>query len=148
MTRQGEAAVFKMCFGRFCMKPGRCGGQAAAFAYNTPNCITYFVEKEAVMAQIKIIKSNEVEPQGIRGLPEEAGQIRRVVSSEKLFFNIDEVAPGYSPHHWHRHDGYTVGGFKVEYPADLGNLLYSQRERRRAVEDRERQGRRTEGRAR
>ncbi len=76
------------------------------------------------MAQINIVKADAVQPQNIRGFGKEAGQVQRVVSTEKLFFNIDEVCPGYSPHHWHKHDGYTAGGFKVEYPADFEEIYY------------------------
>jgi uncharacterized cupin superfamily protein len=76
------------------------------------------------MAQLKVIKSDAVQPQNIRGHGEEAGKIKRIVATEKLFFNIDEVSPGYSPHHWHKHDGYTFGGQKVEYPADFEEIYY------------------------
>jgi len=76
------------------------------------------------MAQLKIVKSEEVWPQNIRGLPKEAGQIRRIVATEKFFFNVDEIAPGYSPHHWHKHDQYTHEGVKVEYPADFEEIYF------------------------
>ena len=76
------------------------------------------------MAQLKIIKEKEVSAQNIRGFGKEAGQVRRVVSSSKFFFNIDEVCPGHSPHHWHKHDGYVVDGVKVEYPADFEEIYF------------------------
>jgi len=76
------------------------------------------------MAQLKIVKSGGAQPQNIRGLPKEAGQIRRIIATEKFFFNVDEIAPGYSPHHWHKHDQYTHDGVKVEYPADFEELYF------------------------
>jgi len=76
------------------------------------------------MAQLNIIKSSDVEPQNIRGLGKEAGQIRRIIANDKFFFNIDEVSPGFSPHHWHRHTKYTAGGFEVEYPADFEEIYF------------------------
>ena len=76
------------------------------------------------MAQLKIIKADEVPTQNIRGFGEEAGKIRKVVTSSKLFFNIDEICPGFSPHHWHKHDSYVVDGNKVEYPADFEEIYF------------------------
>jgi len=76
------------------------------------------------VAQLKIIKADEVPTQNIRGFGEEAGKIRKVVTSSKLFFNIDEICPGFSPHHWHKHDSYVVDGNKVEYPADFEEIYF------------------------
>jgi oxalate decarboxylase/phosphoglucose isomerase-like protein (cupin superfamily) len=76
------------------------------------------------MTQLKIVRSDEVQPQNIRGLGKEAGQIRKVVTTEKLFFNVDEVNPGFSPHHWHRHDRYRHEGYEVEYAADFEEIYF------------------------
>ena len=76
------------------------------------------------MAQPKIVRSDEVQPQNIRGLGKEAGQIKRIIATEKLFFNVDEVSPGFSPHHWHRHTKYTAEGVEVEYPADFEEIYF------------------------
>ncbi len=76
------------------------------------------------MAQLKIVKSDEVQPQNIRGLGKEAGQIRRIIATEKFFFNVDEVSPGFSPHHWHRHTKYRAEGVEVEYPADFEEIYF------------------------
>ncbi len=76
------------------------------------------------MAQLKIIKSNEVQPQNIRGFGKEAGQIKRIIATEKFFFNVDEVSPGFSPHHWHTHTKYTAGGYEVEYPGDFEEIYF------------------------
>jgi oxalate decarboxylase/phosphoglucose isomerase-like protein (cupin superfamily) len=76
------------------------------------------------MAQLKIIKAGEVQPQNIRGLGKEAGQIRKVVATEKFFFNVDEVSPGFSPHHWHTHSKYKADGFEVEYPGDFEEIYF------------------------
>jgi mannose-6-phosphate isomerase-like protein (cupin superfamily) len=76
------------------------------------------------MAQLKIVKPDDVQPQNIRGLGKEAGQIKRVIATDKLFFNIDEISPGFSPHHWHRHDKYTTEGVKVEYAADFEEIYF------------------------
>ncbi len=76
------------------------------------------------MSQLRIVKSDEVKPQNIRGLAKEAGQVRKIVATEKFFFNVDEVAPGFSPHHWHRHTKYQAEGYEVEYPADFEEIYY------------------------
>ena len=76
------------------------------------------------MAQLRIVKSNEIEPQNIRGFGREAGQIKRVIATEKFFFNVDEVSPGFSPHHWHRHTKYRTGNLEVEYPADFEEMYF------------------------
>lgn len=76
------------------------------------------------MAQLKIIEADEVKPQNIRGLGKEAGQIKRIVATEKFFFNVDEVSPGFSPHHWHRHDKYRHDGVEVEYAADFEEIYF------------------------
>ena len=76
------------------------------------------------MTQLKIIKSGDVQPQNIRGQGKEAGQVKRIIASEKFFFNVDEVSPGFSPHHWHRHTKYRAEGFDVEYPADFEEIYF------------------------
>ena len=77
-----------------------------------------------MMAQLKIIKTDEVESQNIRGHGKEAGQIKRIISTGKLFFNVDEVNPGFSPHHWHTHGKYTADGVEVEYAADFEEIYF------------------------
>jgi mannose-6-phosphate isomerase-like protein (cupin superfamily) len=76
------------------------------------------------MAQLKIIRADDVKPQNLRGLPPEAGQIKRVIVTEKLHVNVDEVSPGHSPHHWHRHTKYTAEGVEVEYAADFEEIYF------------------------
>jgi len=76
------------------------------------------------MAQLKIIKSDDVRPQNIRGQGKEAGQIKRIVATEKFFFNIDEISPGFSPHSWHRHTKYRAEGVEVEYPNDFEEIYF------------------------
>ena len=76
------------------------------------------------MAQLRIVRSDEVQPQNIRGLGKEAGQIKRIIATEKLFFNVDEVSPGFSPHHWHTHSKYTTDGVEVEYPSDFEEIYF------------------------
>ncbi len=76
------------------------------------------------MAQPKIVRSDEVQSQNIRGLDKEAGQIRKIIVTEKLFFNVDEVSPGFSPHHWHTHTKYKAEGYEVEYPADFEEIYF------------------------
>jgi oxalate decarboxylase/phosphoglucose isomerase-like protein (cupin superfamily) len=76
------------------------------------------------MADLRIVRSSEIEPQSIRGLGREAGEIRRVIATEKFFFNVDEVSPGFSPHHWHRHTKYRTGNLEVEYPAGFEEMYF------------------------
>jgi mannose-6-phosphate isomerase-like protein (cupin superfamily) len=76
------------------------------------------------MTQPRIIKSDEVQPQNIRGQGKEAGQIKRIIATEKLFFNVDEVSPGFSPHRWHQHTKYASDGYAVEYPPDFEEIYF------------------------
>lgn len=76
------------------------------------------------MAELNIVKAEDVKPQNIRGFGKEAGQVMRIISTPKFFFNIDEISPGYSPHHWHRHTKYCAEGIEVEYPADFEEIYF------------------------
>ncbi len=76
------------------------------------------------MAQLRIVRSDDVEPQNIRGFGKEAGQIKRIIATEKLFFNLDEVSPGFSPHQWHTHSKYQAQGYEVEYPRDFEEIYF------------------------
>ena len=76
------------------------------------------------MTQLRIIKSDEVQPQNIRGQGKEAGQIKRIIATEKLFFNVDEVSPGFSPHRWHQHTKYASDGHAVEYASDFEEIYF------------------------
>jgi mannose-6-phosphate isomerase-like protein (cupin superfamily) len=80
--------------------------------------------KENSMAQPKIVRSDEIQPQNIRGLGKEAGQVKKIITTEKLFFNVDEVSPGFSPHHWHTHSKYKAEGYEVEYPGDFEEIYF------------------------
>ena len=76
------------------------------------------------MAELNIIRADEVQPQNIRGQGKEAGQIKRIVATDKFFFNIDEISPGFSPHSWHQHTKYTHEGYEVEYPGDFEEIYF------------------------
>ena len=76
------------------------------------------------MTQLRIVKADEVQPQNVRGQGKEAGQIKRIIATEKFFFNVDEISPGYSPHQWHRHTKYRAEGLEVEYPADFEEIYF------------------------
>jgi mannose-6-phosphate isomerase-like protein (cupin superfamily) len=76
------------------------------------------------MTQPRIIKSDQVQPQNIRGQGKEAGQIKRIVATEKLFLNVDEVSPGFSPHRWHQHTKYASEGYAVEYASDFEEIYF------------------------
>ena len=76
------------------------------------------------MTQLRIVQADQVQPQNIRGQGKEAGQIKRIVATEKFFFNVDEVNPGFSPHRWHRHTKYQSDGYEVEYPADFEEIYF------------------------
>lgn len=76
------------------------------------------------MASLKFVKADQSPAQNIRGLGAEAGHVRKIVATDKMFFNVDVVSPGFSPHHFHKHDGYTADGYKVEYPADFEEIYY------------------------
>ena len=76
------------------------------------------------MAELRIVRTDDVKPQNIRGFGSEAGQIRKIVATDKFYFNVDEVSPGFSPHHWHRHTRYQWEGHEVEYPADFEEIYF------------------------
>ena len=76
------------------------------------------------MAQLNIIKADDVKSENMRGQPKEAGQVKRVVTTQKLFFNVDEISPGHSPHSWHRHTKYRAEGYEVEYPPDFEEIYF------------------------
>jgi oxalate decarboxylase/phosphoglucose isomerase-like protein (cupin superfamily) len=76
------------------------------------------------MAQLKIVKADEVKPQNLRGLGREAGQVRRIIATEKFYLNVDEVSPGFSPHHWHRHTRYRTESHEVVYPPDFEEIYF------------------------
>ena len=76
------------------------------------------------MAQLKIVRADDIQPDSIRGSGENAGQVKRIIATEKFFFNIDEVNPGHSPHHWHRHTSYKTETHEVEYPADFEEIYF------------------------
>lgn len=76
------------------------------------------------MAPLKIIRADEIVPDSIRGSGENAGQVHRIIATEKFFFNIDVVNPGHSPHHWHRHVKYRTDTHEVDYPADFEEIYY------------------------
>jgi oxalate decarboxylase/phosphoglucose isomerase-like protein (cupin superfamily) len=75
------------------------------------------------MAQLKIVKAEEIQPESIRG-SNKVGQVKRIIATEKFFFNIDEVNPGYSPHHWHRHTKYKTETHEVDYPPDFEEIYH------------------------
>lgn len=76
------------------------------------------------MTPLRIIKSDEVVPQNVRGQGSEAGRIKRIIANDKFFFNVDEISPGYSPHRWHRHDKYRAEGMEVEYAPDFEEIYF------------------------
>jgi mannose-6-phosphate isomerase-like protein (cupin superfamily) len=76
------------------------------------------------MTPLRIIKSDAVKTENLRGQGKEAGQVKRIVATDKFFFNIDEISPGFSPHRWHRHTKYTTEGFEVEYAPDFEEIYF------------------------
>ncbi len=76
------------------------------------------------MTPLNIIKTNELAGQNIRGFGKEAGLVKRVIVTEKLFFALDDINPGFSPHSWHRHDKYRTESVEVEYPSDFEEIYF------------------------
>jgi mannose-6-phosphate isomerase-like protein (cupin superfamily) len=76
------------------------------------------------MSELKIVRAADVQPQNLRGQPQEAGQVKRIMASEKLYLNVDEVNPGHSPHRWHRHTQYEAGGQRIEYAPDFEEIYF------------------------
>ena len=76
------------------------------------------------MALLKIIKSDDVAPENLRGQGKEAGHVKRIIATEKFYLNVDEISPGCSPHHWHTHTKYQADGVEVEYPTDFEEIYF------------------------
>lgn len=76
------------------------------------------------MAHLRIVKFDDVQPQNLRGQEKECGQVKRIIATEKFYFNVDEVSPGFSPHHWHTHTKYRTNDVEVEYPADFEEIYF------------------------
>ena len=76
------------------------------------------------MAPLNIIRTNELAGQNIRGFGKEAGQVKRVIVTEKLFFAVDEINPGFSPHQWHRHTKFRTESVEIEYPSDFEEIYF------------------------
>ena len=76
------------------------------------------------MAQLKFVKADAVTLENIRGFGKEAGHVRKIIVTEKMFFNVDVVSPSFSPHHFYKHDSYIADGYKIEYPADFEEIYY------------------------
>ncbi|MBM3341019.1 MAG: hypothetical protein FJY56_02750 [Betaproteobacteria bacterium] len=76
------------------------------------------------MAELNIVKAQDVAPQNIRGFGQEAGQVKRIIATDQFFFNIDEISPGFSPHHWHRHTKYKTETHEVAYPANFEEIYF------------------------
>jgi mannose-6-phosphate isomerase-like protein (cupin superfamily) len=76
------------------------------------------------MEQIKIIRSDDVKPQSLRGLSEEGGQAKKIIVTKKMFLNLDEVNPGFTPHSWHTHTSDKAEGYEVDYPEDFEEIYF------------------------
>jgi mannose-6-phosphate isomerase-like protein (cupin superfamily) len=82
------------------------------------------------MAEIKVIRLDEVEAQPLPGAQnEKAGLMKRIiypprVQSAGVFFAYAECNPGHSPHRWHNHLSDSAKGYKVEYPANFEEVYY------------------------
>jgi oxalate decarboxylase/phosphoglucose isomerase-like protein (cupin superfamily) len=76
------------------------------------------------MQQIKIIRSDEVKPQFLRGLSAEGGQAKRIILTEKMFLNLDEVNPGFTPHRWHTHTKDKTEESEIDYPKDFEEIYF------------------------
>ena len=75
------------------------------------------------MQDLKVIRAKDTQPQDMRG-DKAIGQVWRILATEKFFFNVDDVNPGQSPHHWHRHVKYRTETHEVDYPADFEEVYY------------------------
>jgi mannose-6-phosphate isomerase-like protein (cupin superfamily) len=75
------------------------------------------------MAQLKFVRAEEIKPENMRGSAE-VGQVKRIIATEKFFFNIDEVNPGQSPHPFHRHVKYRSATHEVDYPDDFEEIYH------------------------
>ena len=76
------------------------------------------------MGQIRIIRPAEVKPQSFRGLSEDGGQFRKVIVTERMFLNVDEVNPGFSPHRWHTHTTDEGQGYRIDYAEDFEEIYF------------------------
>ena len=76
------------------------------------------------MGQIKVIRPAEIKPQPFRGSGEEGGRFRKIIVTERMFLNLDEVNPGFSPHRWHTHTTDEGQGYRIDYADDFEEIYY------------------------
>jgi mannose-6-phosphate isomerase-like protein (cupin superfamily) len=80
--------------------------------------------KEDLMGEIKVIRRAEVKPELFRGQTEEGGQCRKIIVTKRMFLNVDEVNPGFSPHRWHKHTTDEGQGYRTDYAEDFEEIYY------------------------
>ncbi len=73
--------------------------------------------------ELQVIRAEDTAPQDMRG-GKANGQVWRILATDKFFFNVDDVQPGHSPHHWHRHVKYRTETHEVDYPPDFEEVYY------------------------
>lgn len=82
------------------------------------------------MAEIKIIKSNDVFPAPLPDVKDaEAGWINRViypphVFTKGSFLGVAACKPGYSIHRWPTHAQDRAAGYEVIYPENFEEIYY------------------------
>jgi mannose-6-phosphate isomerase-like protein (cupin superfamily) len=82
------------------------------------------------MADVKIIRSGDVEPTPPAGSGKEAGWTKRIVfpphviTKNSFFLAVSEVNPGQSPHRWHHHLGDKGPGHEIIYPKDFEEVYH------------------------
>jgi len=81
------------------------------------------------MADIKIIRSRDIEPDTLPDAEEGVGYLKRIIYPHKVpakgfFFGVGEANPGYSIHRWHLHTLDRAKGLKVVYPERFEELYH------------------------
>ncbi len=82
------------------------------------------------MADIKIIRSNEVETLDLIGAGgPKGGMMKKLiypqyVKTRGVFFGTAEINSGYSPHRWHIHTADKAEGYEAVYPEGFEEIYY------------------------
>jgi mannose-6-phosphate isomerase-like protein (cupin superfamily) len=81
------------------------------------------------MAEIKVVRSKDVESDTLPDAKQEVGFLKRIIYPHKVpakgfFFGVGEAKTGYSIHRWHSHTIDRAKGLKVVYPKNFEELYY------------------------
>jgi mannose-6-phosphate isomerase-like protein (cupin superfamily) len=81
------------------------------------------------MADIKVVRSKNVESRPLPGSKTDAGWMKRLIyppnaEPKRVHMGISEVLPGHSPHRWHSHTIDKGEGYQIIYPEGFEEIYF------------------------